>query len=76
VTVSYFEWAQNKMGYYWTADEVRERLGQYMRREFGATYELAKANNIGMRMGAYAHALERLAPALESTGTARRYSKE
>ncbi|MEI7658182.1 MAG: Glu/Leu/Phe/Val dehydrogenase, partial [Phycisphaerae bacterium] len=76
VTVSYFEWAQNKMGYYWTADEVRERLGQYMRREFGATYELAKANNIGMRMGAYAHALERLGPALESTGTARRYAKE
>ena len=76
VTVSYFEWAQNKMGYYWTADEVRERLGQYMRREFGATYELAKANNIGMRIGAYAHALERLGPALESTGTARRYAKE
>ncbi len=76
VTVSYFEWAQNKMGYYWTADEVRERLGQYMRREFGATYELAKANKIGMRMGAYAHALERLGPALESTGTARRYAKE
>jgi glutamate dehydrogenase (NADP+) len=76
VTVSYFEWAQNKMGYYWTAEEVRDRLALYMRREFSATFELARRNNIGMRMGAYAHALERLAPALESTGTAKRYSKE
>jgi len=76
VTVSYFEWTQNKMGYYWTAEEVRDRLALYMRREFSAVYELAKRHGIGMRMGAYAHALERLAPALESMGTAARYSKE
>ena len=76
VTVSYFEWTQNKAGYYWTAEEVRERLGLYMRREFSATFELARRNNIGMRIGAYAYALERLAPALESMGTAKRYFKE
>jgi glutamate dehydrogenase (NADP+) len=76
VTVSYFEWAQNKMGFYWTAEEVRDRLALYMRREFSATFELARRNNIGMRIGAYAHALERLAPALESTGTQKRYAKE
>ncbi|MBS0197340.1 MAG: Glu/Leu/Phe/Val dehydrogenase [Planctomycetes bacterium] len=76
VTVSYFEWTQNKMGFYWTAEEVRERLALYMRREFSAVFDLAKKHGIGMRIGAYAHALERLGPALESTGTAKRYAKE
>jgi glutamate dehydrogenase (NADP+) len=76
VTVSYFEWAQNKSGYYWTVEEVRERLGVIMRREFGAVYDLMLAKKIDMRTAAYAHALQRLAPALESTGTARGFAKE
>ncbi len=76
VTVSYFEWAQNKAGYYWTVEEVHERLGVIMRREFGAVYDLMCAKKTDMRTAAYAHALERLAPALESTGTAVRFAKE
>jgi glutamate dehydrogenase (NADP+) len=76
VTVSYFEWAQNKSGYYWTVEEVRERLGGIMRREFSEVYELARSKEIDMRTAAYAHALQRLAPALESTGTARGFAKE
>jgi glutamate dehydrogenase (NADP+) len=76
VTVSYFEWAQNKAGYYWSVEEVRERLGIIMRREFGAVYEIMRAKRIDMRTAAYAHALQRLAPALESTGTARGFAKE
>jgi glutamate dehydrogenase (NADP+) len=76
VTVSYFEWAQNKAGFYWTVEEVRERLSVNMRREFGAVYDFMLAKKIDMRTAAYAHALERLAPALESTGTAVRFAKE
>jgi glutamate dehydrogenase (NADP+) len=76
VTVSYFEWAQNKAGYYWTIDEVRERLARIMRSEFANVYDLMKSKKIDMRTAAYAHALQRLAPALESTGTARGFAKE
>jgi glutamate dehydrogenase (NADP+) len=76
VTVSYFEWAQNKAGYYWTIEEVRERLARIMRSEFANVYDLMKAKKIDMRTAAYAHALQRLAPALESTGTARGFAKE
>jgi glutamate dehydrogenase (NADP+) len=76
VTVSYFEWAQNKAGYYWTIEEVRERLARIMRSEFAYVYDLMKSKKIDMRTAAYAHALQRLAPALESTGTARGFAKE
>ncbi len=69
VTVSYFEWTQNKTGYYWTRDEVHQKLGQVMGREFGSVYALAQEKKIDMRTAAYLHALMRLSQALESTGT-------
>jgi glutamate dehydrogenase/leucine dehydrogenase len=34
VTVSYFEWVQNNIGFYWTEEEVNQRLEQYMVRAF------------------------------------------
>lgn len=73
VTVSYFEWTQNKSGYYWNLPTVHERLGEIMRREFGAIYELKVSKSIDMRTAAYTHALNRLGPALESTGTQRNF---
>ncbi|MFZ2874537.1 MAG: Glu/Leu/Phe/Val dehydrogenase [Phycisphaerales bacterium] len=76
VTVSYFEWTQNKSGYYWTLAEVHERLQRKMALEFSEMYEVAKSKKIPMRTAAYVHALQRLAPALESTGTRRTYAKE
>ncbi|MBM4108682.1 MAG: Glu/Leu/Phe/Val dehydrogenase [Phycisphaerae bacterium] len=75
VTVSYFEWTQNKSGFYWTREEVHQRLQQIMAREFGAVYDLAQQKKIDMRTAAYAHALRRLGAALESTGTARNFAK-
>jgi len=76
VTVSYFEWTQNKSGYYWTLPEVHERLQRRMAQEFSEMYEVASSKKLPMRTAAYVHALQRLAPALESTGTRRTYAKE
>src|SRR5439155_16352525 len=53
VTVSYFEWAQNIQGFYWTEEEVDERLQRVMVRAFKAVYEAAKHCNADMPTGAY-----------------------
>ena len=75
VTVSYFEWTQNKQGFSWTLETVHERLGEIMRREFNAVYQLRQEKNISMRTAAYAHALNRLAEAHESTGTSNDFAR-
>lgn len=69
VTVSYFEWTQNNAGYYWTVEEVHERLHRIMAREFNSIYELMEDKSIDMRTAAYAHALKRLSEAITSLGT-------
>ena len=63
VTVSYFEWAQNIQGFYWTEEEVDERLHRVMVRAFNAVYETAKQHNVDMRTAAYALAVKRVADA-------------
>lgn len=74
VTVSYFEWTQNKSGFYWTKDEVHTRLREVMTREFAAIYARHKASGLMFRTAAYAHALERLGLALEACGTRETYA--
>jgi len=69
VTVSYFEWVQNKQGYYWTEGEVHEKLEEIMTREFNAIYGLMDQHSIDMRTAAYAHALNRIGQAIEAVGT-------
>ena len=74
VTVSYFEWVQNKQGYYWSLPEVHQRLHEIMSREFAAVYELMEQHRIDMRTAAYAHALGRIGGAIEAHGTHRFFS--
>lgn len=69
VTVSYFEWVQNRAGLYWSEEEVHDRLRAIMTTSFSAVYDLAQRNNIDMRTAAYAHALTRIASAIEAHGT-------
>jgi len=69
VTVSYFEWVQNKAGYYWTLEEVHHRLHEIMTREFNAVYKLMDENKVDMRTAAYIHAFQRLRDAVEAKGT-------
>ncbi|WP_182870660.1 Glu/Leu/Phe/Val family dehydrogenase [Rhodopirellula sp. JC639] len=74
VTVSYFEWTQNRSGYYWTENEVHERLRTIMVREFNTIYDLMTEKQIDMRTAAYTHALNRLSDAIEAQGTSRFFS--
>ena len=74
VTVSYFEWTQNRAGYYWSEEEVQTRLHTIMAREFNAIHDLMTREQIDMRTAAYAHALGRLGEALSCQGTSRYFS--
>lgn len=69
VTVSYFEWVQNRQGYYWSEQEVHERLRAIMEREGRAIWALSRERGISPRTAAYVHALSRLASAIEAHGT-------
>lgn len=69
VVVSYFEWTQNKQGFYWTIEEVHRRLADIMIREFHVVYEAMEEQDIDMRTAAYAHALNRIGHAIEALGT-------
>jgi glutamate dehydrogenase (NADP+) len=75
VTVSYFEWVQNKNGYYWPLEEVHQKLLAIMTREFNAVYSLMQDKKISMRVAAYAHALNRLGDAIHAQGTQSYFSE-
>ena len=63
VTVSYFEWVQNRAAYYWTEDVVNERLGQVMRRSFADVLRLSQQHRVTMRTAAYMLGIGRVAEA-------------
>ncbi|AFZ13774.1 Glutamate dehydrogenase (NAD(P)(+)) [Crinalium epipsammum PCC 9333] len=69
VTVSYFEWVQNRSGLYWTLDEVNQKLHQKMVEETEHIWKIAQDLSISMRTAAYIHALNRLGEAINSKGT-------
>jgi len=69
VTVSYFEWVQNRAGYYWKLDEVRERLEELMTRAFEEVWSLAQRENKSLRSAAYTNALRRIEEAALAHGT-------
>ena len=69
VTVSYFEWVQNRAGYYWSLEEVNDKLHTKMAREFNTIYDVMERHHIDMRTAAYAQALTRIGAAIESQGT-------
>jgi glutamate dehydrogenase (NADP+) len=69
VTVSYFEWVQNRQGYYWPLEEIHSRLKAIMEREGAAIWAIARERSVSMRTAAYIHALSRLTAAIEAHGT-------
>ncbi len=68
VTVSYFEQVQNNMNFYWTIEEVYERLDKKMTDAFHAVYEMHKAKKVNMRVAAYLVAVSRVAEAMKLRG--------
>ena len=73
VTVSYFEWVQNRAGYYWEEDEVNEKLEKIMNKEADNIFVLADEKNISLRTAAYLVGVSRLSGAIRDKGTKEYY---
>src|SRR6478735_2344325 len=61
VTVSYFEWVQDRGGYFWTEDTVNDRLRDIMTRSFKDVLDLARQHKVNMRTAAYMLSISRVA---------------
>ncbi|HWL41138.1 MAG TPA: Glu/Leu/Phe/Val dehydrogenase, partial [Gemmatimonadaceae bacterium] len=61
VTVSYFEWVQDRGGYFWTEDLVNDRLETIMRRSFKDVLDLSRQHRVNMRTAAYMLSISRVA---------------
>jgi glutamate dehydrogenase/leucine dehydrogenase len=68
VTVSYFEWVQNLMNFYWTEEEVAGRLERIMTDSFAAVLGTAKEKGANLRAAAYNLAIIRVAEAMKLRG--------
>ena len=68
VTVSYFEWVQNNQGYYWTEEEVEEKLEKILIRSFETIYETAERRRVDMRLAAYMVGVRKMAEASRFRG--------
>jgi glutamate dehydrogenase (NAD(P)+) len=61
VTVSYFEWVQDRGGYFWDEPTVNERLGRILRTSFRDVLSLAQRHSVNLRTSAYMLAIDRVA---------------
>ncbi|HVA27967.1 MAG TPA: Glu/Leu/Phe/Val dehydrogenase [Candidatus Baltobacteraceae bacterium] len=68
VTVSYFEWAQDRMGYFWKEKEVNEKLEDVLLTNLGELRAIKNARNTSFRTAAYALAIDRVVKALRLRG--------
>lgn len=68
VTVSYFEWVQNKMGYYWSEKEVNEKHDINMEVAFDAVWKNSQEYKSTMRIGAYITALKKIELGIKAKG--------
>ncbi len=68
VTVSYFEWVQNNQGYYWTEEEVEEKLEKVMVKSFDNVYSLSQTRRVDMRLAAYMVGARKMAEASRFRG--------
>jgi glutamate dehydrogenase (NAD(P)+) len=68
VTTSYFEWVQDRHGYFWSEAEVNQRLETKMVQAFDAVLATAKKHNVDMRTAAYVVAIERVATVTRMRG--------
>ena len=68
VTVSYFEWVQDRQGYFWNEQLVNDRLQEIMNESFDAVVEYAGKHRVNNRTAAYMLALDRVANAIRLRG--------
>ena len=68
VTVSYFEWVQNLMNFYWPEEEVLEKLEKIMTDSYNAVRDLAAEHDTDMRTAAYMISIKRIAEGMKARG--------
>ena len=68
VTVSYFEWVQNRQGFKWSLDMVTERADRIMNDAFEKVYETSKKYDIPMRIAAYVVSIDKVAQTYKYRG--------
>ncbi len=68
VTVSYFEWVQDRQGFFWRESEVNERLQDVMEQSFDQVVRYAETHGVNNRIAAYMVAIDRVARALKLRG--------
>jgi glutamate dehydrogenase (NAD(P)+) len=68
VTVSYFEWVQDRMGFFWREKEVNERLEEIMVQSFQDIREMVAKHQVTYRIAAYMVAIQRVAHDLQMRG--------
>ncbi|OVE34284.1 glutamate dehydrogenase [Priestia aryabhattai] len=68
VTVSYFEWVQNNQGYYWSEEEVAEKLRKVMIDSFENIYQTSQDHQVDMRLAAYMIGIKKSAEAASFRG--------
>jgi len=68
VTVSYFEWVQDRQGYFWTEPVVNDQLTHTMRTAFSEVLRYAESHSVSNRIAAYMLAIDRVAYTLRQRG--------
>ena len=70
VTVSYFEWAQNRQFYRWNLDRVRQELDKTLNGAFEEIWEMSRERKVSLRTAAFMLGVSRVARAAELSGLA------
>jgi glutamate dehydrogenase/leucine dehydrogenase len=68
VTVSYFEWVQNRLGYKWTRERVNRRSDRIMKDAFDKVYETSQKYNVPLRIAAYIVAIDKVSSTYKYRG--------
>jgi len=68
VTVSYLEWVQNRMGYYWNEERIQKDLQRIMRQSFKDVYEICQESKVSMRVAAFMLGIRRVTEVSELRG--------
>jgi glutamate dehydrogenase/leucine dehydrogenase len=68
VTVSYFEWVQNRIGYKWTLERINRRTDRILKDAFNHVYETSQKYNVSLRIAAYIVAIDKVASTYKYRG--------
>lgn len=69
VTVSYFEWVQNRLGYKWSEERVNRRSDRIMKEAFDKVYDASIQHDVSLRIAAYVVAIDKVASTFKLRGS-------